>query len=348
VTMRAVAGREALVRASDDDDPGLAIPAVVGAALLGDRASLGRLPQLLRRGDLPPALRRDALIALAKSQRRDAAPKLATLLRREKDIYRRIELIEVLGQLGDARATPALREQLATLRTRLYAIVALGEVGARKAVPELLSAIQRDRFVSWRKAAAVALGRIGDRRAVAPLKRHLARELEAPVVTAVLEALARLAALPAPTRWLQVLRFDAERWRCEGKRCLLESAVSCEGGAELLAIFDAAGSLAPLTVRCGAARVGRLAPATAAKDRGAARGRAATDEGRGRAVAAMARLPAKVGRATLILESRTGRPRLRFVGLRRVSRSAGRGGRNPRAARVPPARRNGGRSDRRP
>ena len=190
------AARIALARAATDKDPGVSHQAIVGAALLGHEASLGRLAALMELPDLPPALRRDALLALARAGDPAAAAALSGFLRRSGEIYERLEIIESLGELGDPRAAPALLRQMKTLRTKLAAIEALGKVRSPVAVPALARSLRSDRFVSWRRAAAQALGGIGDRRAVAALSAAVRADLEAEVVGDAVGALQRLDALP--------------------------------------------------------------------------------------------------------------------------------------------------------
>ncbi|MCK5798857.1 MAG: sulfatase, partial [Deltaproteobacteria bacterium] len=62
VAMRARGARSSFVAARKASDPGEAIPATIGAALFGDGPSLDRLPVILSRADLPPKLRRAALV----------------------------------------------------------------------------------------------------------------------------------------------------------------------------------------------------------------------------------------------------------------------------------------------
>jgi HEAT repeat protein len=231
-----------------DSDPAVRIQATVGAALLGDSGALGQLRSILHRPDLPPALRRDALLAEARAGQRAATLGLADYLARSDDVYERIEIIEALGELRDAAAAPALRGQLATLRTRLYAIEALGKVHARAALPDLVQALRRDTFISWRKAAARALGLIGDAAAVPALRDSVMRELESDVVGEGLAALVRLGGLPVPG----ARAVAARGWRCRGGVCTADLDVTCDRGAghDLLLAADRDG---PVAVRllCG-------------------------------------------------------------------------------------------------
>lgn len=191
--LRASSAQSVFVAASRAVDPGQSIPATIGAARGGDTTSLQRLGALLRRRDLPPGLRRDALLALAARRHdRSTAAELAALLQASGDVYERIELIEALGALGAAVAVPALLAQLEGVREREYAIVALGKLRASQAVPRLLRLLREERFVTWRELTARALGQIGGAAAKAALQVLVRQEAEASVVAAARQALTRL------------------------------------------------------------------------------------------------------------------------------------------------------------
>jgi len=252
--MRAARARETLIRASGDVEPGVQIQATIGAALLGHRPSLTRLGDLLRRPDLPPVLRRDALLAQARAKDRRATAGLVRYLAGSEEVYERIEIIETLGELGDPTAAPALIGQLKTLRTKLAAIGALGLVKATVALPQLVRCLREDRFVSWRGAAARALGRIGDKRAIDPLRQAVRSDLEADVVADAVEALRRLGGLPAPgTR-----RLNPSSWSCSAVGCTMDLGIDCNFTAprDLILAFDVGKQPVTVGVLCGAERVG--------------------------------------------------------------------------------------------
>ena len=270
--LRAPAARKALVLASKEKDPGVAIPAAVGAALLGHKAGLDRMGSLLARSDLPPALRRQALLALAAAGRRSATLPLGRLLAGgQLSIEQRVELITALGRLGDPAAEPALTGQLAHVRTRRWAMQALGQVRAPGAVGALMRSLLKDRFISWRQAAARALGKIRDRRALAPLQHSMMHEVEPAVAAEAAAALSALNGLPAPgTRAL-----TAGASRCEADQCVIPLELSCADVAaqELVLVLShgaagASGTPAvarrmeqrpmPVGVLCGEQRVSTL------------------------------------------------------------------------------------------
>ncbi|MBK8480013.1 MAG: sulfatase-like hydrolase/transferase [Proteobacteria bacterium] len=261
----------ALREARSDPDPGVAIPALIGAALLGDRGSAGQVAALVQaRGDLPPVLRRAALLALAGSaDRRHRGPgltlELAHLLQGSRDIYDRLELIDALGALGDARAVPALLQQLETVRTHLAAIDALGALRSPAALPELVALLRADRYTNARQHAALALGRIGDSRAIAPLQEAVRRELEGPAVAGALVALQTLGALPvAGLRPLS----GRDAWDCGTARCRLVAEAHCGRREELLLLVAPTAASAGTTgwgeaggalrVLCGDQAIGRI------------------------------------------------------------------------------------------
>jgi uncharacterized protein len=70
-----------------------------------------------------------------------------------------------LGQYGGPEALAALRDALThnDVRVRAAALLALGELGDRAALPDLSDHLQHDNASMAREAAAQSLGRIGDR-----------------------------------------------------------------------------------------------------------------------------------------------------------------------------------------
>jgi HEAT repeat protein len=301
--LRARTAKKVLVRATSDSDPGVRIQATIGAALLGDGKSLAKVRALLGRDDLPPALRRDALIALAKNGDRSVAVALSDVLDKASDIYERIELLEVLGRLGDRRAALAVRRQLKTLRTRRYAISALGNLAARSAVPELISILRTDRFISLRVNAAYALGQIGDRRAIRDLQQVARREMEANVVARALRSLQRLDGLPIPG----LRALSAPRWRCVGDVCHVDLDAQCGEAHELLLLLEPKPS--PVAIQCGGKELGRVDVASAPK--------------RDKDGVALEPVPAGLfslakGRGRLSLQTTVVAPAIRYAGLRPI------------------------------
>ena len=232
--LRAREGLSTLVVAADHSDPGVNIPATIGAALLGHKASLKQLSTIEKRPDLPRALRRDIWLARAARKDRKVTRALVDFLRDSEDIYERTEIIDALGKLGDPVAAPALLDQLTTLRTRRQAMEALGQIRARQAVPSLIRALNKDRFISWRRQAAHSLGVIGDVRAVQPLQTVVVGEIEGPVVAQALGALARmnrlhLAGVKIPSK---------PNWTCADQQCTADIDAQCGRSEELLLVMQ--------------------------------------------------------------------------------------------------------------
>ncbi len=70
-----------------------------------------------------------------------------------------------LGQRGGAQALASLRDALThhDVRVRAAALLALGALGNRAALPDLCDRLAHDAGSMAREAAAQSLGRIGDR-----------------------------------------------------------------------------------------------------------------------------------------------------------------------------------------
>lgn len=105
----------------------------------------------------------------------------------------RVRAAELLGQLGDRRATKPLIEALddSDRGVRRAAALALGQLQDHQAVPPLLKVLQTSSDPSVRGAAAFALGLIEDRRAVEPLINSL-KDPDASVRISSAMALGRL------------------------------------------------------------------------------------------------------------------------------------------------------------
>ncbi len=311
VGLRVQRARKALARLLTDRDPEVKMRATIGVALLGDGKQLPALDRVLARADLPPAMRRDALIAKARLGDRTTGAELGRILDRTESIYQRVELIEVLGDLGADGVERSIRGQLKTLRTRRYAIKALGKLRARSAVPELIKSLRSDRFISWRAAAARALGQIGDRRAVADLQHVVRYELEGGVVSWSLDALGRIDALQIPG----VRSLAPLAWRCEGDVCRMPlgrgGRARCDQlPARELLVLLAEAKPTVVKVYCGDRRVGALE----------IQGTAAAGSGRDKpSVAAAVVVSLAGGEGALRLQAGAPAPAVRFAGTRSLT-----------------------------
>jgi HEAT repeat protein len=97
-----------------------------------------------------------------------------------------------LGKLRDARAIPALIAHLPDVLTRREVVQALGEIGDAAAEPALVERLRTDEYVPVRVAAARALAHMGGARAVLALKWSASNDKEPRVVEAAWAGLAEL------------------------------------------------------------------------------------------------------------------------------------------------------------
>jgi hypothetical protein len=152
-----------IVRASDRNDPERTERAAKELGEIGVRA-LPHLAQAVRIGDDVVAKRFAAVVARIGPP---AVPPLIDLLPREA-ARTRIRWIDVLGDIGDPRAAPALARECRShedWRVRASAAAALGRTGGSGALEALLGA-SRDSDPFVRARAAASLGKLGDARAV--------------------------------------------------------------------------------------------------------------------------------------------------------------------------------------
>ena len=195
LALRAPTALKAMITASGDSDPEVRLRATVGAALLGDRKSALAMKALLARSDLPPDIRHDVVLVWGVHGEKGATLALTQLLRQGDDLYKKIEIIELLGRMGDPAAAPELLHQMKSLRLRRYAIDALGSIRAPAARGALIEILSNAGFISWREKAASALGRIGGPSALNALLAAYASDPEPSVVEHCHQALAALGAL---------------------------------------------------------------------------------------------------------------------------------------------------------
>jgi uncharacterized protein len=99
-----------------------------------------------------------------------------------------------LGQHGGPDALAALRDALthSDVRVRAAALLALGDLGDRKALPDLSDHLQHDSASMAREAAAQSLGRIGDRSVEGVLAAAGKEDSKNKVRKAALAALAQI------------------------------------------------------------------------------------------------------------------------------------------------------------
>ncbi len=191
---------DALIAAVERSRGPEAAAAAEALGRIGDRRAVEPLIRWLSRA--PSGQRAEAAGAWARSATRAVEPLLAALEQKDagpRDLHGDATI--ALGEIGDARAVPALIQGLlvdkdpcdygrtalarigppaveplvAVLQDKVQgplAADALGRIGDRRAFEPLLAAMKsEDPFL--RKAAAKAIGRLGDPRALAPLLEAL-------------------------------------------------------------------------------------------------------------------------------------------------------------------------------
>jgi len=173
----------------EDPDDRVAVAAALALGRMGNTAGRELLVESLYDSD--PAQRDKAALTLGRMGDRAAARALTEALGRN-DVKTREQAIRMLGRLGDPSTVDALLESLAEDRTRYLTVLALGKIGHPKALEPLLEVIEQRRYTDVRGYAVVGLGWLGERAAIPRLTRLLAEEPEIKWTT---EALVRLGAV---------------------------------------------------------------------------------------------------------------------------------------------------------
>src|SRR5262245_34967203 len=144
--------------------------AVVALGLIGPKdREVGSALALALREDTEPIVRQQVVSVLGnmkKEELRDWVPRLADVLKNDKDAGVRAGAAGVLGRLGEL-AKPVMSNLLAALKdedaaTRAEAAEAVSKIGedAKAAIPDI-AALLKDKELRVRLAAVVALGRFG-------------------------------------------------------------------------------------------------------------------------------------------------------------------------------------------
>jgi HEAT repeat protein len=183
----------AAIKAADDDE--VRDWAAVAALRLGEASGRARLLAIVGRpgSEARQGLRFHAALALAQSGDGTGVMVLGEAL----DACSANEalcksIIAALGKLRDPRALPALIAHLPDVLTRVEVVQALGEIGDAAGEPALIERLKTDEYVPVRLAAARALAQLGGARAVLALKWSVANEQEPRVAEAARAGLAEL------------------------------------------------------------------------------------------------------------------------------------------------------------
>ena len=174
---------------------------------LASKGERQALADLLTQTGVPTAIRRAAAKALSEIASLEQVPAFTNALLIEPDRGIRLSVIRGLGRLADDNAlsvlVTALKDKEAVVR--LEAAHALSRYNSQAAFDSLLTALQqngneRNRFM--RQYAAEALGQLGDRRAVPNLIEALRDESELvrPAVAIAFGNLGQAVAIPLLTR----------------------------------------------------------------------------------------------------------------------------------------------------
>jgi HEAT repeat protein len=188
--------RPMIVAAIDTaDDEEVRDWAAVAAVRLGEAAGRSRLQAIVGRSGSEPhrALRLHAALALAQAGDGTGMMVLGEAL----DTCSANEalcksIITALGKLRDPRAVPVLIGHLSDVLTRVEVVQALGEIGDASAEPALVERLKTDEYVPVRLAAVRALAGIGGARAVLALRWSVSHEKEPRVAEAARAVLAEL------------------------------------------------------------------------------------------------------------------------------------------------------------
>lgn len=143
---------------------------------IGDRRVISALTAALKDGEYP--VRRNAIYALTWMQAKEAVPALLQAGEAAKDTPTKRRIVQALGMIGDDKAEDFLIGRLTDkdYHTRLNAIMSLGWLKSRKAIPQLVKRVEDENMTREERACVVrALGHIGDERVI-PSLQSVARQ----------------------------------------------------------------------------------------------------------------------------------------------------------------------------
>lgn len=179
------------IATSDDAEPFTSKKALLALGKIGDARAVPAVVRMLFRERRGVTFFPEAAVAASVIGAPAVDPLLAVLEGRDRELSSwahsagvvdgalRAKAAQVLGDLGDARAAPALVKTLGwtdryadvQMLVRVYAGESLGRLRAREAVGPLEGALDREKNPDARDRYADALARIGDPRAIPALTR---------------------------------------------------------------------------------------------------------------------------------------------------------------------------------
>jgi arylsulfatase A-like enzyme/HEAT repeat protein len=180
-----------LLAASEDERaPRVAAEAAIALGRMYDSRARRVLRRLVRAEDSEIRVR--AAVSLGRLRDPEAVPALIDTLWIDGPEYERHEAIRWLGRLRDRRALEPLIDLLPELRTRFLVVVAIGEIGDRRAYERLAHVLTWDRHANVRDATVQALGLLGDPHAIDLIAPLAAEDASLKLAT---ESLVRLSAI---------------------------------------------------------------------------------------------------------------------------------------------------------
>ena len=190
-----------LIAALSDDSSDVRVVAAAALWRLPDPAAVPAL--LVCTEDKDATVREWCALALGVLGDKQAVPAMIRLLRDEKTAVR-LSAIRSLGRIGDRAGIEPLMTYVQSRRPQLASeeveeiISAIASVRDPAAARALLDLLERERSRTYRRLIVVALGQIGDKRALSVLRKLRAREADPALLQALREAIGQLEAGPRP------------------------------------------------------------------------------------------------------------------------------------------------------
>jgi HEAT repeat protein len=194
------------------------LDAVIALSVIKSRRALAALETALQ--DSSDAIRAAAITGLGNSGEQSVAPRIATLLTKEKKAYVRKAAAYALGQLGSLETTAALAAALKDkdVEVRGAAAVALGDYSDRSAVASLIGALADDAaFVRAQAARALGVNGRDARTAVPSLIKLLRSDSDNEAKRQAADSLGRIGD-PAALPTLKQIAGDSDPYLGEAAR----------------------------------------------------------------------------------------------------------------------------------